>query len=46
MSSASAAGCSKAAKWPPADIAVQRRIAKLRSVTLRGGRTISRGNAA
>src|SRR5439155_20299419 len=45
-SAASASGSSSAAKWPPAGIAVQRRMLYVRSAHARGGSRISRGNAA
>jgi hypothetical protein len=46
ISLASASGSSMAAKWPPASITVHRWILKTFSAQARGGRTISRGNAA
>ena len=45
ISSASASGCSKAAKWPPRAIGVQRWIFSTRSASERGGRMSSRGKA-
>lgn len=47
ISCASAPGCSRAAKWPPRVISLQRRISvKVRSASDLGGRRISRGKAA
>src|SRR5207245_869752 len=46
ISAARACGSSSAAKWPPAAIGVRRRTSNTRSAHARGGRTISRGNAA
>lgn len=46
-SSARSAGCSRAAKWPPRGITVQRRMSvNIRSASERGGRTISLGKDA
>ena len=46
-SSASACGCSSAAKCPPLDITLQRRMSvNTRSAVVRGGLSTSRGNCA
>jgi hypothetical protein len=45
ISAASASGCSRAAKWPPRSMGVQRWMLNTRSAIERGGRTISRGKS-
>jgi hypothetical protein len=45
ISAASASGCSRAAKWPPRSMGVQRWMLNTRSAIERGGRTISQGKS-